>query len=199
MITIENIVVDENMENENGKKKDKHDDGMESSDSRHSDSSVSVENPDDMSITVEKDKPPPVPNIPKFSFMIKKEDSLKELTREMLDSIDDENKKKQLIGERLFHRIKKSEGTNTSKVTGYILSLKVDVCFNLLSDDNDLAEKIKLAYDAIGKREKQTKEMVNEQMNKMRQDLSKDIGDNNNNNNNENSGAVIPIEDTVLK
>ena len=120
----------------------------------------------------------------------------------MLDAVNDENKKKQLIGERLFHRVKISEGSNASKVTGYILSLDVDACFNLLSDDNDLKEKIKLAHIAINKREKQTKDIVMEQMKQMRQDLSSEIGGNkndNNNNNNNNSKSIIPVLGTSLQ
>ena len=44
--------------------------------------SVSVENPQDMNETDNKEKPPPAPNIaPKFTFLIKRQENLKDFSQ----------------------------------------------------------------------------------------------------------------------
>ena len=197
------VKMDKNSKNsKNSENQDGGDDGIEIA-------SVSTEDPADMNETDDnKMEPPPAPNInpavPKFTFQIGDKDSLGELTKEMLNKVKDENEKKRLIGERLFYYVKEIEGHDAGKITGYILSLDVEILFNLLSNKDDLVEKILLAKKAILTREKdknkdinKTKEKIASQIGKMRQDLSKDLGetnneengsnDNSNNNNNKNN------------
>ena len=132
-----------------------------------------------------EDRPEPAPNIenignnPKFSFWIKKKDQLKELTMEMLNKTKDINKKKQLIGERLYHRVKDAGHNRASKLTGHILSLEVDVLFKLLSDDELLARNIALAQkriDEINQKQQQIVSNVQNELDLMRGNLNSDIG-----------------------
>ena len=97
----------------------------------------------------------------------------------MLDSVSDINTKKQLIGERLYHRINDTGESDASKLTGIILSLDIDTLFNLLSDDVALADSIRVAKQRLNEKQKQQEiaiSVIQDEINSMRQDLDKEIG-----------------------
>ena len=107
--------------------------------------------------------------------MIKPKEQLKELTKEMLNNTKDINKKKQLLGERLYHRVNDKGYNQAGKITGHILSLDIDVLFNLLNDDQALTDSVILAKKRI-EENKQKQKQVQKEMQEMKQNLNNEIG-----------------------
>ena len=93
----------------------------------------------------------------------------------MLNNTSDINKKKQLLGERLYHKVKDSGENQASKITGHILPLEIDVLFNLLSDKQALSDNILLAKNRIEENRRKQQQVQNE-MNGMKDKLNKEIG-----------------------
>ena len=170
-----NVNNSNNNRNNNGSNNNADDNGNESAGS----GSVSVSDPEDMRTPASNgmsDRPEPAPNIdPKFTFLIKPKEQLKELTKEMLDNTADINKKKQLLGERLYHKVNDLGENQASKITGHILSLDIDVLFDLLSDNKALADKMVLAKKRIEENRKKQQQVLNE-MSTMRNNLNDEIG-----------------------
>ena len=141
--------------------------------------SVSVSDPEDMrtpALNGINNRPEPAPNIvPKFTFLIKPKNQLKELTKEMLDNVSDINKKKQLLGERIYHKVNDLGENQASKITGHILSLEIDVLFGLLSDNQAVNDKIILAKQRMEENRNKQQQILNE-MSTMRNDLNDEIG-----------------------
>ena len=179
-----NMESNKNEENKNAKNEDNNEHGNGSVGS----CSVSVSDPEDMNTPVAngvEERPQPAPNIlPKLTFLIKPRTQLKELTREMLHNTSDINKKKQLIGERLYHLVNDCGEMQASKITGHILSFDVDVLFNLLSNKQALADNILLAKKRINEIN-QKQQQIRDEMTKMKHNVNDEIGNMNSQSNRE--------------